>query len=51
MVSEFLTEIDGRLQLHQSDIEKYPDIPKEARCYLRPGINQEGYWTVEHLLE
>src|SRR3954470_22348043 len=51
MVSEFLTEIDGRLRLQPTDIEKYPNIPKEARCYLKPGKNQEGYWTAEHLLE
>ena len=43
MVSEFLTEIDGRLRLKQADIEKHPHVPEEARCYLRPGINQEGY--------
>ncbi len=30
MVSEFLTEINGRLRLQQEDIEKYPNIPKEA---------------------
>ena len=51
MVSEFLTEIDGRLHLQLTDITKYPDIPKEARCYLKPGKNQEGYWIAEHLLE
>jgi hypothetical protein len=31
--------------------KNYPDIPAEARCYLTPGKNQEGYWTIEHLLE
>ncbi len=30
MVSEFLTEIDGHLRLQPDDIEKYPNVPKEA---------------------
>ena len=51
MISEFLTEINGRLRLQQEDIEKYPNIPKEARCYLKPGVNQDGYWTADHLIE
>ncbi|GBC50571.2 uncharacterized protein OCT59_001487 [Rhizophagus irregularis] len=51
MVSEFLTEVDGHLRLQQADIEKHPHVPKAARCYLKPGTNQEGYWTAEHLLE
>uniref|UniRef100_U9SS71 Uncharacterized protein n=2 Tax=Rhizophagus irregularis TaxID=588596 RepID=U9SS71_RHIID len=51
MVSEFLTEINGRLHLKQADIEKHPYIPEKARYFLKPGINQEGYWTAEHLLE
>src|SRR6266496_3455469 len=51
MVSEFLTEIDGRLCLQQTNILQNPNIPEEARCYLKPGKNQEGYWTAEHLLE
>jgi hypothetical protein len=51
MVSEFLTEVNGRLCLQQSEIEKYPHVPEEARCYLKPGMNQEGYWTAQHLLD
>ncbi len=51
MVSEFLTEIDGRLCLQQTNILQNPNIPEEARCYLKPGKNQEGYWIAEHLLE
>ena len=43
MVSEFLTEINGRLRLQQADILQNPNIPEEARCYLKPGKNQEGY--------
>src|SRR6266542_3194828 len=51
MISKFLTEIDGCLCLQQADIEKHPYVPEEAQYYLKPGINQEGYWTAEHLLE
>ena len=51
MISEFLSEACGRLCLSQKDIVKYPTIPEEARVYLIPGKNQEGYWTVQHLLE
>ena len=51
MVSEFLTEACGRLKLDAQAIENYHDIPKEARAYLIPGKNQEGYWTMNHLLE
>src|SRR6266542_5856407 len=51
MVSEFLSEACGRLCLSQEDIIKYPTIPNKARVYLMPGKNQEGYWTVQNLLE
>ncbi|PKB92174.1 hypothetical protein RhiirA5_247938, partial [Rhizophagus irregularis] len=51
MVSEFLTEIDGCLHLKQADIKKHPYITEEAQYFLKPGINQEGYWTAKHLLE
>jgi len=51
LVSEFLTEINGRLQIPLDEVEKYPSVPKEARCYLKPGKNGEGYWTSEHLLQ
>ncbi len=30
MVSEFLTKINGCLCLQPDDIEKYPNVPKEA---------------------
>jgi len=46
MISEFLSEACGRLCLSQEDIVKYPTILEEARVYLIPGKNQEGYWTV-----
>ncbi|CAG8523148.1 14778_t:CDS:2, partial [Acaulospora colombiana] len=43
MVSEFLTEACGRLKLTAEHIESYPDVPEEARVYLKPGANEEGY--------
>ena len=43
MVSEFLTEVCGRLKLDAQAIENYSNVPKEARVYLIPGKNQEGY--------
>ena len=52
MVSEFLIEACGRLKLDAQAIENFPaDVPKEARVYLIPGKNQEGYWTMNHLLD
>jgi hypothetical protein len=50
MVSEFLLEACGRLQLSEEEKRIHPNVPVEARCYLTPGRNQEGYWTVEDLL-
>ena len=50
MVSEFLTEVDGRLRLKPADIEKYPIVLIEAREYLEPGKDREGYWTAENVL-
>jgi hypothetical protein len=51
MVSEFLTEACGRLKLTVEHIENYPDVPEEARVCLKPGANEEGYWTAAHLIE
>ncbi|UZO25046.1 uncharacterized protein OCT59_017333 [Rhizophagus irregularis] len=34
MISEFLTEVDGRLKLKPENIEQYPNVPVEAREYL-----------------
>ena len=39
------------MQIPLDEAEKYPSIPKEACCYLKPGKNREGYWTSEHLLQ
>jgi hypothetical protein len=40
-VSDFLTEIDGRL--------KFGD--EEACVIMKPGANREGWWTSEHLVK
>ena len=51
MVSEFLTEQCGRLKLNLQQHQQNSSIPEEARVYLQPGKNQEGFWTSEHLIE
>ncbi|GBC21156.2 hypothetical protein RIR_jg24235.t1 [Rhizophagus irregularis DAOM 181602=DAOM 197198] len=51
MISEFLTEVDGRLKLKPENIEQYPNVPVEAREYLEPGKDREGYWTAENVIE
>jgi len=51
MVSEFLTEIDGRLKLSEEETLLYSEIPIEARKFLKPGKNEEGWWTADHLLD
>src|SRR3954447_5797090 len=50
MVSKFLTEAYGRLCLSDEQVFNHRNIPKEARVYLQPEKNQEGYWTSEHLI-
>ncbi|GES93332.1 hypothetical protein RCL_jg21131.t1 [Rhizophagus clarus] len=51
MVSEFLSEECGRLKLNAQQIQENPSIPKEARAYLQPGKDREGFWTSEHLID
>jgi len=51
MVSEFLTEECGRLKLNSQQCQENSSIPEEARVYLQPGKDREGYWTSEHLVE
>jgi len=51
MVSEFLTEECGRLKLNLQQYQENPSIPEEARVYLQPGKNRDGYWTSENLVE
>ena len=50
MVSEFLLETAGRLKLSDDEILLNPNVPIEARKFLKPGKNEEGWWTAEHLL-
>jgi hypothetical protein len=51
MVSDFLLETDGRLKLNENEILLHSEIPVEARKFLRPEKNEEGWWTAEHLLD
>jgi len=51
MVSEFLLETIGRLKLNDEQSLLFPNIPTEARKYLKPGKNEDGWWTAEHLLD
>src|SRR6266542_982297 len=50
MVSEFLLKTIGRLKLTDKLAAIYPDISKDARRYVHPGKNEEGWWIAEHLL-
>ena len=51
MVNDFLLEIDGRLKLNENEILLHSKVPIEARKFLKPGKNEEGWWTAEHLLD
>ena len=51
MVSEFLLETIGRLKFTDEFAANDINIPKEARKFLRPGKNEEGWWTSEHLID
>ena len=51
MVSEFLSEECGRLKLNAQQHQENPSVPEEARTYLQPGKDREGFWTSEHLIE
>ena len=42
MVSEFLLETVGRLKLLEEEIILNPNVPIEARKFLKPGKNEEG---------
>ncbi|CAJ0749675.1 18009_t:CDS:2, partial [Entrophospora sp. SA101] len=42
MVSEFLTEKNGRLHLNEEQITSNPYVPEESRVILKPGKNHEG---------
>ncbi|CAB4406774.1 unnamed protein product [Rhizophagus irregularis] len=49
--SEFLSEEYGRLKLNAQQHQENSSIPQEARTYLQPGKDREGYWTSEHLID
>jgi hypothetical protein len=51
MVNEFLTEECDRLKLNSQQRQENPSIPEEARVYLQPGKDRDGYWTSENLVE
>jgi len=51
MVSDFLLETIGRLKLTSKQSLLNPNIPNEARKYLKPGKNEEGWWTADHLID
>ena len=51
MVSEFLLETIGRLKLIPEQVLANPNIPIEARKYLKPGKNADGWWTSDHLID
>ncbi len=51
MISEFLSEECSRLKLNAQQYQENPFISKEARAYLQPGKDREGFWTSEHLIE
>ncbi len=39
-VSDFLTEVDGRLKFEQD----------EACVTMKPGVNRDGWWKTEDLI-
>ena len=43
MVSEFLLETIGCLKLTDEQAQLHPEISQEARKFLRPGKNEEGW--------
>ncbi|CAG8521014.1 11601_t:CDS:2, partial [Scutellospora calospora] len=51
IVSKFILEECDQLKLSKQEMIMHLDVPVDARCYLMPGKNQEGFWTVDNLLE
>ncbi|RGB23939.1 hypothetical protein C1646_773791 [Rhizophagus diaphanus] len=51
MVNEFLLETIGRLKLSEEEIILNPNVPIEARKFLKSGKNEERWWTAEYLLD
>ena len=54
MVSDFIDEQNGYLQLTEEEFSKaketIPDLKRYARAYLEYGENKEGYWTSERFM-
>jgi hypothetical protein len=52
-ISDFICETIGRLQLNEEQklSEIGNKIPHEARITMNPGKNNDGWWTVEKLVE
>src|SRR6266480_2564351 len=36
---------------NDDETEDDPEIPVETRKFLKPGKNEEGWWTADHLLD
>ena len=51
MVSDFLLKTVGRLKLTSEQSLSNPNISNEAYKYLRPGKNEKGWWTSDHLID
>ena len=46
-----MLETIGRLKLTSEESLLNPNIPIEARKYLKPGKNEEDWWTADHLID
>ena len=51
MVSAFLCECHGLLQLPPELALRDPETPKEAFVIIKPGKNSDGYWTNSDLVQ
>ena len=44
MISAFLCECHGLLNLSESEKQRNPDIASDSTVILKPGTNADGYW-------
>ena len=51
MISKFLLETISCLKLTNEQAQLNPEILYEARKFLKPGKNEEDWWTAKHLIE
>lgn len=51
MISDFLTETIGPLALDSEFRRRYPSVPAKAREQISPGKNNDGWWTIDHLIQ